>query len=166
LYCTYYFMRIAFRFSIIERIIFKTTIIGPPLRFITLERFFAALGVTHSSGIPENEAYNLAASESRSATINRLVRISASDCGGKIAESFYRRSEQARLISPLIRETLSQTHATDEIMLRVKRITSFYQESLLAYVSPLLIVFQPLVVLLAGIGMLTLLIALYRPAGK
>jgi type IV pilus assembly protein PilC len=146
-----------------EKIVWNIPLIGTLIRHSRLERFFSALSTAISNGVSAEKALNLAALESKSNSIIRMLHLPNNLSATKMIGTMSGYLEKNKILPPLIKETIQATGSISETGAVLKKVATFYQETILSLLSPALIILQPLTVLVTGLVLLTLLIALYLP---
>jgi type II secretory pathway component PulF len=151
------------RYPFFEKIVWHIPGIGALIRLSRLERFFSALSTALSNGIPEKHALLLSVHESKSRSFIQILH-PVTDCSfTETLESLLGHLEKNDIIPPLIKETIQAADSSSGTGAVLKKVTVFYQETMMSLLNPALIILPPLTVAVTGLAILALLLALYLP---
>jgi type IV pilus assembly protein PilC len=151
-----------------HRLLLTVPIMGPVMRKIAVARFTRTLGTLLTSGVPILDALNIVAKASGNVVIEKAINTTADKIreGKTMAEPLLATKAFPSMVVQMI-GVGEQTGALDQML---NKIADFYEEEVDVAVAALTSLLEPLMMVVIGGMVGTMLIAMYMPifdiAGK
>jgi type IV pilus assembly protein PilC len=144
-----------------HRLLLTVPILGPVMRKIAVARFTRTLGTLLTSGVPILDALNIVAKASGNVVIEKAINTTADKIreGKTMAEPLLATKAFPSMVVQMI-GVGEQTGALDQML---NKIADFYEEEVDVAVAALTSLLEPLMMVVIGGMVGTMLIAMYMP---
>lgn len=147
--------------SLFEKIIFRVIFLGPLMQKALLIKFSRTLAILLNAGTPLIDAINLLATIiNTSAYQKALIKIRQQIISG---QSFQNALNESNLFPPIFTQLIGAGENTGSLALMLEKIVTYYEEELDQIISNFNQLLEPIIMLILGGIVGSLVIALYLP---
>ena len=149
---------------IIDRYLLRIPILGDVLRKVAVGRFTRTLATLLTSGVPILEGLDITSRTSGNAVLEDVIR----QLRRQIEEgkTFSEPMKQSGFFPPMVIQMVSVGESTGELDNMLVKVADYFEEEVDTLVANLLTIMEPVIMVILGVIVGTIVIAMYMPLFK